>query len=899
MTYLRDNNFIKDFPQLADGLMVIPLPVEEQCRGVLSEPQPNLQLLTGDAQFNEAMGYPMVQQWRVRSNLYKVKLSSITLSAGFSKVLKVLNAESTREELLSFIQQYGSHYVSEALYGSELTCTIYFPSKKVQQQLWLQYQKETTDLGSRRELKSMPFITYLTGLLAVQRLSEDHLVTGVEIRCEEKGRCPSACHLCRRPGLEQPSPTPVLLEVTRIVPLYSLVQDNVTKAAFRSATMSSYWCAGKGDVVDNWCRCDLSAFSKDGLPSCSPLRQPLMEASCLELALEGERLCKARDFKGGAVFFEAAVEVGTEDLKTLSAIYSQLGNAYFYLKEYAKALEYHRHDLTLARTIGDKIGEGKASGNLGNTLKVLGRFDEAVVCCQRHLDISREQGDKVGEARALYNIGNVFHAKGKQQAWGSSQDPGDLPHDVIETLQRATEFYEMNLSLVKELGDRAAQGRAYGNLGNTHYLLGNFVEAIKFHRERLSIAKEFGDKAAERRAYSNLGNALIFLGQFNPATEYYRKTLQLSRQLKDRVMEAQASQELTDRIGEGRACWSLGNAYVSLGNHRQALHYARKHLDISQEIGDRNGELTARMNVEQLTEALGAVEGELPPCGSEVRAQGARPKFSSRDSMESVDLWKYSSEKEQNGDCNHLEDFSRGGRGNGSRLANKAGHPEGQPADERPWRTSPESLLDADDIRVQVTTAKLARDPSDEDCFFDLLSKFQSSRMDDQRCHLDEPQDVSEGRAEGGATSSPVSPLGDLMDSCSLISSPQTEELFDLIASSQSRRLDDQRANVGNLPGLRITQNNLGHLRGDADLQEPGDDFFNMLIKCQSSRIDDQRCSPPDLGPRGPTVPDEDFFSLIQRVQAKRMDEQRVHLPSDQQDEPDSDPPSPPSGDSS
>lgn len=77
-----------------------------------------------------------------------------------------------------------------------------------------------------------------------------------------------------------------------------------------------------------------------------------MEASCLELALEGERLCKAGDFKGGTAFFEAAVQVGTEDLKTLSAIYSQLGNAYFYLKEYGKALEYHKHDLTLARWAG-------------------------------------------------------------------------------------------------------------------------------------------------------------------------------------------------------------------------------------------------------------------------------------------------------------------------------------------------------------------------------------------------------------------------------------------------------------------------------------------------------------------------------------------------------------------
>lgn len=67
----------------------------------------------------------------------------------------------------------------------------------------------------------------------------------------------------------------------------------------------------------------------------------------------------------------------------------------------------------------------------------------------------------------------------------------------------------------------------------------------------------------------------------------------------------------------------------------------------------------------------------------------------------------------------------------------------------------------------------------------------------------------------------------------SLTTSPQTEELFDLIASSQSRRLDDQRVSVSNLPGLRITHNNLGHLCGEADAQEPSDDFFNMLIKCQ------------------------------------------------------------------
>ncbi|KAL0604056.1 G-protein-signaling modulator 2, partial [Plecturocebus cupreus] len=357
-----------------------------------------------------------------------------------------------------------------------------------------------------------------------------------------------------------------------------------------------------------------------------------MEASCLELALEGERLCKSGDCRAGVSFFEAAVQVGTEDLKTLSAIYSQLGNAYFYLHDYAKALEYHHHDLTLARTIGDQLGEAKASGNLGNTLKVLGNFDEAIVCCQRHLDISRELNDKVGEARALYNLGNVYHAKGKSFGCPGPQDVGEFPEEVRNALQAAVDFYEENLSLVTALGDRAAQGRAFGNLGNTHYLLGNFRDAVIAHEQRLLIAKEFGDKAAERRAYSNLGNAYIFLGEFETASEYYRKTLLLARQLKDRAVEAQScyslgntytllqdyekaidyhlkhlaiAQELNDRIGEGRACWSLGNAYTALGNHDQALHFAEKHLEISREVGDKSGELTARLNLSDLQMVLG------------------------------------------------------------------------------------------------------------------------------------------------------------------------------------------------------------------------------------------------------------------------------------------------------
>ncbi|XP_059503785.1 G-protein-signaling modulator 2 isoform X1 [Stegostoma tigrinum] len=627
-----------------------------------------------------------------------------------------------------------------------------------------------------------------------------------------------------------------------------------------------------------------------------------MEASCLELALEGERLCKTGDCRAGVSFFEAAVQVGTEDLKILSAIYSQLGNAYFYLHDYSRALEYHHHDLTLARTIGDRLGEAKASGNLGNTFKVLRHFDEAIVCCQRHLDISRELRDKVGEARALYNLGNAYHAKGKSLAYAETQNPGDFPEEVIVVLQKASDYYEANLAIVKELGDRAAQGRAYGNLGNTHYLLGNFRKAVESHKERLKIAKEFGDKSAERRASSNLGNAFVFLGEFEIAAEYYKRTLHLARQLKDRAVEAQAcyslgntytllqdykkaieyhlkhliiAQELADRVGEGRACWSLGNAYTALGDHEQAVHFAEKHFEISKEVGDRSGELAARMNLSDLQMVLGisySANNSILATGHklELDSQGARPSLGRRQSMEKMELMKLTPDKVQNWNSEILVKQKPALWKPSTKLLflNRF-----RGKNHKSNSSSAKALKDINDARVHVPQKRINPSMVGDEGFFDLLCRFQSNRMDDQRYSFTSSQKGLISNTPASSTPSKI--FG---------TSPQTGEFLDLLASSQSRRLDDQRASTGNLPGLRVDQHNyhsvFSHLITSADSKEPDDSFFDMLVKCQGARLDDQRCAPPQTAHKCITVPDEDFFSLILRSQAKRMNEQRVALPS-------------------
>ncbi|GJQ78673.1 hypothetical protein Trydic_g2715 [Trypoxylus dichotomus] len=589
---------------------------------------------------------------------------------------------------------------------------------------------------------------------------------------------------------------------------------------------------------------------------------------CLELALEGERLCKAGDCRAGVAFFQAAIQAGTDDLRTLSAIYSQLGNAYFYLGDYGKAMQYHKHDLTLARTMGDKLGEAKASGNLGNTLKVMGRFDEAVVCCKRQLDLSRELDDKLSEGRALYNLGNVYHSKGKHIGRVGHKDAGEFSDEVKASLNKAVDYYEENLMLMKDLGDIAAQGRACGNLGNTYYLLGNFAQAIKYHEERLSIARQFGDKAAERRAHSNLGNSHIFMGQFEEAAHHYKKTLSLAQELKDRAVEAQAcyslgntytllrdyetaieyhlrhlliAQHLIDRVGEGRACWSLGNAHAALGNHEKALHFATKHLEISKELMDSMGEATAKMNISDLKKILNLPES--PDSGDDnknLTATTPKPDNAGahnrihrvrRESMEQLDLFKLTPDGKQR---------------QGVTLMPK---PMVGPA------TSPDRH-------------------NDEDSFFDLLSRFQSKRMDDQRCSL----------------------TVDNKENTNVVNLPKNDgpdDLMDMIAGMQSKRMDEQRVALPHLPGLQ--PNSLQKLKETSRNTIPDDSFLDQLVRCQDSRLEDQRsplpvstadteCEAPvpvvNNPPKsGATVPDEDFFSLIMRFQSGRMEDQRATVP--------------------
>ena len=128
---------------------------------------------------------------------------------------------------------------------------------------------------------------------------------------------------------------------------------------------------------------------------------------------------------------------------------------------------------------------------------------------------------------------------------------------------KAIAYHTQCLAIAKEVGDRAGEGHAYGNLGNAYQSQGDYAKAIAYQTQCLAITKEVGDRVGEGMAYGNLGNVYHEQGDFAKAIAYHTQDLAIAK-------------EVGDRAGEGTAYGDLGTAYRSQGTTRSTWRLQRR-----------------------------------------------------------------------------------------------------------------------------------------------------------------------------------------------------------------------------------------------------------------------------------------------------------------------------------
>lgn len=170
--------------------------------------------------------------------------------------------------------------------------------------------------------------------------------------------------------------------------------------------------------------------------------------TCQELAIEGECLTKQGQHREAIPLLESALDLGSDDLQLLSVLWSLLGNAHFYLGDYAKAALCHEHDLAICNELGDERNQAQAYCNLGIANRKTGYLRRAKLCYERYLDICEKLDDTRSKSKAHHNLGDLHLtlARLKLRRDGKLEDSPE----AREHLEKASAYFEQHLTFVRE-----------------------------------------------------------------------------------------------------------------------------------------------------------------------------------------------------------------------------------------------------------------------------------------------------------------------------------------------------------------------------------------------------------------------------------------------------------------
>jgi tetratricopeptide (TPR) repeat protein len=116
-----------------------------------------------------------------------------------------------------------------------------------------------------------------------------------------------------------------------------------------------------------------------------------------------------------------------------------------------------------------------------------------------------------------------------------------------------------------------------GNMGNAHVGLKNSPKALEFYDRQLAIARDIGDKEGELTVIGNMGNALFRMGDFHAAMKHYEEQLALAR-------------ERCNRQAEGDALGNMGSTIACMGESAKAVELLIQAISIAREMGDTQRE---------------------------------------------------------------------------------------------------------------------------------------------------------------------------------------------------------------------------------------------------------------------------------------------------------------------
>ncbi|KAI8480026.1 hypothetical protein Bbelb_422340 [Branchiostoma belcheri] len=334
-------------------------------------------------------------------------------------------------------------------------------------------------------------------------------------------------------------------------------------------------------------------------------------------------------------------------------IYCEMGDLYReQLHKPQKSHKYYTKMLALARDLGRKDWEVIAYNRLGLVHHDMGEEKKSLEWHKKGLKMRQESGHKTQQITAHQNIAGSYEALGKLVLARSHyysamaiametgnkteqidiyREMGDLYREQLHEPQESHKYYTKMLALARDLGRKDREGQAYNRLGLAHYDMGEHEKSLKWNKKDLKIRQESGDKIEQIIAHQNMAVSYEALGKLVLARSHYYSTLTIAMETgnkqqqmdiycklgdlhREQLHEPQEShkyytkmlalaRDLGRKEEEVRAYNRLGMVHYDMGE--ESLECFKKDLKMSQESGDKTGQITAHQNIADSYKAQG------------------------------------------------------------------------------------------------------------------------------------------------------------------------------------------------------------------------------------------------------------------------------------------------------
>jgi len=229
--------------------------------------------------------------------------------------------------------------------------------------------------------------------------------------------------------------------------------------------------------------------------------------------------------------------------KEIGITYYKIGDVYFEMKDYDKAVEYFFKSSKIADEIDNKKINVYALASLALAFTEKGDSEKALFYSNRTLKLARELNSPRWLNFSYFTFGSYYEMKGD--------------------FEMALDYHKRLLNNAQDSKNKRGLSWAHGLIGETYEKMDKNDMALKHYNHSLNLAIEINNQIFIAGNYKDIGEIFYNTTNYEKALENFHMALTTAKTFND--------EELIDEINS-----LIGNAYYDKGDYEEAAKLGHK-----------------------------------------------------------------------------------------------------------------------------------------------------------------------------------------------------------------------------------------------------------------------------------------------------------------------------------